>query len=353
MELANTLNMLNHTVEALKIYIKAIEIQPRLDSALYNYGYTLKKLGRIPQAIEAYQRVLERKPDYALAHFGISSAYLTIGDFARGWDEYEWRWQAYNESPKKFDRPVWDGSDIEGKTILMYAEQGLGDTLQFVRYAKMVKERGATIIFQTQAPLTSLLALCPYIDHVVPRGHQLPSFDYQVPLMSLPRIFKTRLETIPAQVPYLYAAPQLIDHWSARLAEDTSKLKIGICWQGNAQYNTPSLRRAVAAKSIPLEMLAWLSRIEEVSIYNLQQVDGLDQLKALDPSFKIHVFEDDFDKSNGRFMDTAAVIKNLDLVISVDTAIGHLAGGLGVPVWLLLPFPTDWRWLQNRKDSPW
>ena len=352
MELANTFNMLEHTEQALALYIKALEVKPNLNAALYNFGFTLKKLGRTHEAIHIYQKVLEQNPDYALAHFGLASACLTIGDFKRGLEEYEWRWQAYNEDPVLFDVPLWDGSNLSGKTIIIYTEQGLGDTLQFIRYTKLIKEQGATIIFQTQRPLKDLIKRCPYIDCIITKNDPAPAADYQIPLMSLPRVFSTRVETIPADIPYLYADPQRVAHWHNQLAHDKN-FKLGICWQGNAHYQTQSLRRAVAAKSLPLATLAQLSTINGVSVYSLQHVDGTEQFSELDSRYVVHTFGDDFDKTHGRFMDSAAVIENLDLIISVDTSIAHLAGGLGKPVWLLLPYPTDWRWLTDRTDSPW
>lgn len=352
LELANTLNILDRTEESLALYIRALEIQPTNLAALHNFAYSLNKMSRPHDAIMVFKKLTELSPNYALAHFNLSAALLRVGNFEEGWKEYEWRWQAYNESSKRFAQPLWEGEDLRGKRIVVFAEQGLGDTKQFMRYVPMLKEKGAYVIFETQAALINLLRLCPYLDEVIIRNEKLPDFDFQIPLMTLPLRFNTTVETIPHKIPYLYADPKLVTEWKEKLSADKN-FKIGICWHGNGNYPTQPLRRSVESKSIPLAKLAQLAKLEHVSIYSLQQIDGLDQLASLDQDTKIIQFPADFDKKNGRFMDTAAVMLNLDLVISVDTSTVHLAGGLGVQTWLLLPEPPDWRWILNRTDSPW
>jgi tetratricopeptide (TPR) repeat protein len=352
MELANTHNMLDNCDDCLRLYRRLLELNPNSVSALYNFGYTIKKMGFIEQALEIYNKVLTKSPDYGLAHFSRALTYLTLGDFDRGWPEYEWRWGAYDESPKKFKQPIWDGSDLRGKTILIYAEQGLGDTLQFIRYAKVLKNMGATVFFLTQQPLKDLIAKCPYIDKVATSAHDLPNFDLQIALMSIPMVVKTRQETVPAEIPYLFSQDNLDKEWKEKLSNDKN-FKIGICWQGNSQYRTQFLRHVVAAKSMKINYFEPIAKLPGVSIYSLQKINGTDQMKTLDPSVIIHEFQGDFDNSHGRFMDTAAVMKNLDLVISVDTSICHLAGGLGLPVWVPLPLPADWRWMLDTETTPW
>ncbi len=354
MDLANCLNMVNRNEESLEMYQKILEKNPNVISALYNFGFTLKKMDNLDRALEVYQRVLDKKPDYAPVHFSLSSIYLALGDLEHGWDEYEWRWKTYTESAKKFNIPVWNGEDLSGKQLLIYAEQGLGDTLQFVRYAQVLKQQypGIRIVFETQAPLTELLKLQQYLDVVIPRKNQMPYCDYQIPVMSIPRLVKTRLDSIPADTPYIKASSERLAYWKEKLSEDKN-FKIGICWQGNARYSTQALRRAVAAKSMSLEAFKPLTKIPGVSIYSLQQIDGLEQLKTCSFKDKIITFDDDFDKKYGGFMDTAAVASHLDLVISVDTGVCHLAAAMDVPTWILVPFPADWRWLRNRTDSPW
>lgn len=352
LQLANTLNMMEELDEALTLYQRILEINPNITAALYNYGYTLKKMNRIEEAIAIHDKVLKLKPDYSLAQFSQSLSYLTLGDWKRGWPAYESRWAAYNESPKKLPQPLWDGSNAYGKTIFLYAEQGLGDTYQFIRYAELVKKQGATVIVETQKPLKSILGLCPYIDRLLVTGEAPPACDAQLALMSLPMVFNTRIHTVPQNIPYLHADPELVDIWKERLAHDTN-LRVGLCWQGNANYRTQALRQAVAAKSMHAATFIPLAEIEGVSFYSLQKVSGDDQIESIKDQLYIHNFGADFDNEHGRFMDTAAVMKNLDLVISVDTSTCHLAGGLGVPVWVMLPFPADWRWLLDRTDTPW
>lgn len=354
MDLANALNMLNHHEEALQLYQHIVEKNPNAISALYNFGFTLKKMDMLDRALEIYKQVLEKKPDYAPVHFSLSSIYLALGDFEKGWPEYEWRWKAYNERSHKTDIPLWNGENLTNQTLLICTEQGLGDTIQFVRYLKLLKAKHphAKLIIETQSALAYLLRLQPYIDHVIARHEQRPHCDYQIPLMSIPNIVKTRLATIPADIPYIAADESRIATWKEKLSQDKN-FKIGICWQGNARYSTQALRRAVAAKSLPLQALKPLSEIPGVSLYSLQQIDGVDQIKECDFKDKLTLFDQDFDTTHGAFMDTAAVVPHLDLVISVDTATCHLAAAMGVPTWIILPFPADWRWLRNRTDSPW
>lgn len=354
MDLANVYNMLDQYENALEWYQCIIQKNANAFSALYNFGFTLKKMGKLDRALEIYQQVLAKKPDYAPVHFSLSSIYLTLGDLEKGWAEYEWRWKAYSENPKKSNAPEWKGESLDGKSILIYAEQGLGDTLQFIRYLKLLKEKypDSRLVFETQASLTSLLKIQPYIDQVIPRRQHLPTCDYQIHVMSLPYVVRTRLETIPADIPYLAPDGQREAFWKEKVAQDTN-FKIGICWQGNAQYTTQSLRRAVAKKSLPLQAMEPLSKLPGVSIYSLQQVNGLEQIPECTFKDSIVFFDEQFDTQHGAFMDTAAVMKQLDVVISVDTGVCHLAAAMGVPTWILLPFPADWRWMLNRSDSPW
>ncbi len=354
MDLANALNMLNHNEEALELYKAIVESNPGAISALYNFGFTLKKMGKLEDALKIYQEVLSKKPDYAPVHFSLSSIYLSLGDFERGLPEYEWRWKAYNQNDRTDTIPLWNGENLSGRTLLVCAEQGLGDTIQFVRYLKFLKVKypSATLIIETQSALAHLLRLQPYIDHVIARNTQRPRCDYQIPLMSIPLRVQTRLETIPADTPYLQADESRVAFWKEKLSHDTN-FKIGICWQGNARYSTLALRKAVAAKSLALQSLKPLTELEGVSIYCLQKVDGLDQITECDFKDKLITFDEEFDSKHGSFIDSAAVMQQLDLVISVDTSPCHLAAAQGVPTWIVLPFPADWRWFLDRSDSPW
>lgn len=360
LELANTLHLIDAPEEALKLYEKILEQHPDNHHVLYNFGYTLKKMGYIKLALEAYDRVLDQEPNYALAHFSRALSYLTLGDWHRGWKEYEWRWQAYDETPKKYDSPLWNGSDINGKRLLIYAEQGLGDTIQFIRYAELIKKMGAYVVVQTQGPLKDLLKLCPYIDEIYARGEALPQCDAHIAMMSLPLMFNTEVETTPHSIPYIFAKPELVDYWANKLATDPSlkpnspkDIKIGICWQGNPNYRTQFLRQAVASKSMHVKQFSPLARMKGITLYNLQKMGGEDQLKELDADIHIRCFDEDFDTTHGRFMDTVAVMKNLDLIITIDTGTCHVAAALGIPTWNLLPNPADWRWMLERNDTPW
>jgi len=353
LDYANNLNLVHRTQEALEQY-KKIETDNHTN-VLHNIAYTLKKLNRMEEALTYYEKVIAVKPDHAEAHFGLGCTLIMLENFIDGFAEYEWRW---NRKTQPFPPPVgikkWNGVDnLQGKTILLQAEQGLGDTFQFIRYAQLIKARGAYVVFASQKPLMKLLSNLDYIDEVV-SIHLLPPppCDYYVSLMSLPHILGTEVETIPNKIPYLKADPNLVAHWQKELADDTN-FKIGICWQGNPNYSTPFLRSAVANKSVQLKQFETIANIPGVSLYCLQKMSGEEQLKNLPEGFNLHVFGPDFDNKHGRFMDTAAVMKNLDLVLTVDTSIAHLAGGLNVPVWVLLPEPADWRWMLRETNSPW
>jgi Flp pilus assembly protein TadD len=352
-ELGNTYNLVNRLDESMAIYQDLNRRIPNHPSILYNIAFTFKKLGQLDKALPFYNRTLELNPDHSEALFSRGLAYLVLGDFEKGWEGYEWRYSRPSQgSLRTYDQPRWDGSDLNGKTILLHAEQGLGDTFQFIRYAKLVKEKNGIVIAAVQKPLVTIMKLCKHIDHVISLDETPPHFDVHSPLMSLPFALKTRIDTIPNEHPYLHADEQLVSHWQKELSQDKN-FKIGICWQGNDNYATPLLRATVAQKSVHPREFAPLSTIPGVSLYSLQKTTGTDQLNDLPDTVKIITFDGDFDQSNGRFMDTAAVIKNLDLVITVDTSICHLVAGLGMDVWVMLPNPADWRWMMNRTDTPW
>jgi tetratricopeptide (TPR) repeat protein len=353
LEFANTLNMANHTHHALEVYHKILQILPNNTSTLYNIAYTLKKLNRIEEALPYYDKVLSLEPDHSEAHFGLGLAFLAQGNFERGWQEYEWRWKREGQGgPRMLSKPLWDGASLNNKTILLHAEQGLGDTLQFIRYAQEIKKRyDVKIIFASQDALIPLMKLCPYLDQIVSLRDQVPYHDTQAPLLSLPYIMKTRIESIPCSIPYLYADQNLVQLWKEKL--DKNNFKVGICWQGNSNYNTHFLRTTVAAKSIKLQQFTPLFSLENVTVYNLQKNTGESQTQDIKHYPSFISFDKTFDDTHGRFMDTAAVIKNLDLMITIDTSMAHLAAGLGIPTWVLLPEPADWRWMIDKTDTPW
>lgn len=352
-ELAGILVALEQYEEALELYTKALTLDPSSITTFYNFGFTLKKLGHLDEAIAMYTQILNQKPDYALARFSRSLAYLTQGNFEAGWPEYEWRWLAGEEKKPVLTIPLWDGSSLLGKKIFVYGEQGLGDTFQFVRYLQQLKNDGAYIIFAPQRALIPLMKLLPYVDEVQ-RLHEPCSADYHAPLMSLPWLCKTTLETIPADIPYLTADPELVNAWKQILDENAKHCyRIGICWHGNSQYKDPALQHAVEQKSCALKQFAQLATIPDVQLFSLQKISGLREIETLENAGFLTIFDDTLDTISGRFMDTAAIITQLDLVITVDTSIAHLAGALGIETWVLLPEPADWRWMREKIDSPW
>jgi Flp pilus assembly protein TadD len=311
------------------------------DNALahLNLGAVLRDLDRIDESIAHVQQALRIDPNMGHAHMQLAWAWLLRGDFERGWREYEWRWRCPGAKFPQFPQPVWDGMPIHGKTIMLHAEQGLGDSIQFVRYASLLARPGAKVIVYCPQSLQKLLATAPGVAQAIIDARKLGAFDCWCPMLSLPLRFGTNLATMPAELPYLSPDPALSAKWADVMAGDPRGLRVGLCWAGNrANYNDVN-------RSIPLEMLSLLGRVPDVVFYSLQV--GADS-PATPPFAMI-----DRTSQIKDFADTAALVSRLDLVISVDTAVAHLAGALGKPVWLLVPFAPDWRWLLERPDSPW
>jgi tetratricopeptide (TPR) repeat protein len=330
--------------DASVAFQRALEHQPNQAKAYYGLGYALGEQGKLEEAASCFQQAVRLRPDDADAHWGLALSWLILGEFEQGWPEYEWRWRLNGWSPRQL--PTLSGmAPLAGRTILLYSEGGLGDTLQFVRYAAVVKQYGGRVIVGCQKSLLPLLASCPGIDRLVGTGSALPPFDLQAPLMSLPRILKTSRSSVPAEIPYLFPDASLQRKWLCRLKR-YSGFKIGIAWQGNPRFNRDQQR------SIPLVHFAPLAR-PGVCLISLQKNQGAEQLHAIADQFPVIDLGDRLDKRSAAFMDTAAVMKNLDLVITSDTAIAHLGGALGVPVWVALSFVPEWRWLLQREDSPW
>lgn len=327
--------------EAEACFQRCLRLKPDHPDAHNNLGVLFEQLRRIDDAIACYRECLRLKPDSPDTHKNLALALLLRGDYPRGWAEYEWRWKAPAAQVRNFSQPRWDGRSLDNEPVLLFAEQGLGDTIQFARYARLVKERGAAVLVECPVEVEQLLKRCPGIDRVIPQGAPLPDFAYQVPFMSLPGVFGTTVETVPAGVPYLSADPRLIDTWGKELA-GISGMRVGIVWQGSQRY------AGDAHRSAALRELAPLAGVAGVRLISLQKGYGSDQLQQV-PEWKVL----DLGSRVKDFADTAAVMMHLDLVISVDTAVAHLAGALGVPVWLALSTASDWRWLQGREDSPW
>jgi len=331
--------------DAIIAYQNAIARKPNFPEAYGNLGNALRDKGLIDQAIEVYRRAIALQPEFAQAHTNLAFALLLRGDFRQGWEEYEWRWE-WKEFPltsSKFVQPQWDGSDPGNRTILLHPEQGLGDTIQFIRYATLVSERGGKVIFCCHPELWRLLQGFPGIEKCVRPGEMFPRFDFHCPLLSLPRAFQTTLESIPAKVPYLCLDPKLVELWQNRLAACSRGFKVGLVWAGSPRKQNDRHRSMKLADLVPLMQLPG------ARFFSLQKGAAAAQVRTLPEGTELA----DWTTELTDFADTAALIANLDLVISVDTAVAHLAGAMGKAVWTLLPFAPDWRWLLNRDDSPW
>jgi len=346
--LGNALRELGRLDEAAAELGLAAERAPGHPAVHLSLGCALHELGRPDEAAACHRRALALAPDNPEAHWNLGLALLLAGDLAAGWPEYAWRRLAEGGPRRSFPRPAWDGGDLAGRTILLHAEQGLGDVLQFIRYLPWIKARGAAVtIVESPTALLRLLRGVAGIDRLIPTGGAaLPEHDRHAPLPELPHLFATTEDTIPAAVPYLSPEPELVAMWRERLAAGPPGLKVGIAWQGNPHG------RIDRGRSPPLAALAPLAAVPGVRLISLQRRDGLEQLAGLPGGMVIESLGDDVD-TGGAFTDTAAIMATLDLVISSDTAIAHLAGALGVPAWVALKRVPDWRWQLGRADSPW
>lgn len=335
------LNALGRSEEASASCKQAMRLNPFLDGAYVNLGMAYHDLARYDEAREAYEKTTRINPGNPDAHWNLSLLLLLNGEFERGWEEYEWRWRRTATPPRPFKQALWDGSALAGRTILLHAEQGLGDTLQFVRYAQQVKARGGRVIVECQAPLATLVSTCDGVDEVVVQGSPLPAFDVHAPLLSLPRIFQTQINSVPNQTPYLQVPARDPAQIEAAIAAHNGQFKIGIVWAGRPTH--PNDRN----RSCELALFGALSAQPNVALFSLQKGERCADLAAG------VVVATDLGGMINDFSDTAAAIARLDLVISVDTSVAHLAGALGKPTWVLLPSVPDWRWMLTREDTPW
>ena len=336
----------NH-LQAIDLLSQAIAINPSFAPCYYNRGNALQELKRLDEALASYDQAIRIKPDYADAYWNKSLALLLDGQFTQGWQEYEWRWKSKQITEKigavrAFTQPLWLGEQsFQDKTILLYGEQGLGDTIQFCRYADLVSKLGAKVILEVQPALVPLLKDLEGVSQIIAKGTMLPEFDYQCPLLSLPLAFKTVLETIPSSAQYIQSDNIKVSTWRAKLGEKT-KLRVGIVWSGSTGHKNDhnrSLTLAQIVSHLP-------SQYQYICLQKeLREIDKL----VLSNNPHIQFYGDDLKD----FTDTAALCELMDVVISVDTSVAHLAGALGKPTWVLLPYAPDWRWLLDRVDSPW
>jgi tetratricopeptide (TPR) repeat protein len=341
---ANALLRLNRVAEAVAAYDRALELSPNNAPLFANRAAALRRLDRPHEALMSATRALAIKPDLAHARFVEAVARLSLGDFGAGWRAYEARWQVgwLASQRRDFSAPLWLGEEsLAGKTILLHAEQGLGDTIQLARYAPLLAARAATIVLEVQPELVRLLSAMPGVTSVVARKAPLPGYDFHCPLLSLPLACGTTLETIPADTPYLAPGEGDAAAWRARLPRGRSL--VGLVWSGERSHDNDlnrSMRLATLAPVLDLPGIGFVSLQHEVRDEDSGLLRSRGDVSAIGAAFK-------------DFADTAAAIAALDAVIAVDTAVAHLAGAMGKPLFLLLPFAADFRWLRGRADSPW
>ena len=342
--LGKALSQMGCGEEAVAALREALRLAPESAEAHFNLATGLKRLGHLREALVHFDESVDRWPDNPLARVNRSTTLLLTGDYSRGWLEYEWRWRLPGMAQPSLPGPVWDGKPIPGGTVLLHAEQGVGDTLQFVRYAALVRRLVGRVVLLVPGRLIPLLSSYTGIDAFADEQALLPACDAHAHLMSLPTVLRMTSADVPADVPYLSADQGLVESWKQRMA-DVIGLRVGVCWQGNPLHPEDTFR------SFPLAQLETLARIPGVRLVSLQRGPGVEQMA--DVPFPIVDLGDGLDQQAGSFMDTAAVIMNLDLVVTADTAVAHLAGALGAPVWIALAHVPDWRWLMGRPDSPW
>ncbi len=343
--LGNALRSKGELEEAAAAYREAIKVRPNFAEAHSNLGSTFKEEGRLDDAISSYREAIARNSEYADAHVKLAQTLLLRGEFEAGWPEWEWRLKLDNSaSPdREFPELRWDGGDLAGRTILIYGESGLGDTIQFSRYLPMVAERGGRVIAQAPKELIGFLGQVPGVEQWVAAGEKPPAFDVQCPLLSLPGLLDTNLQNIPGQQSLLKADEKLAEGWRNKTFQQPGGVKVGLVWAGSRKNKNDRNR------SVNLDVLAPLAAISGIRFYSLQKGDAAKDAQKPPEGMEIVDWTDELRD----FADTAALVGNLDLIISVDTSVAHLAGAMGKPVWILLPFLPDWRWMVDREESPW
>jgi Flp pilus assembly protein TadD len=342
--LAKALHARHNYKEAEDHFLAALEIDPDHADSLSGLAAIGLIRGQWAAATKYCQRVLQLRPDDPEAHFLLGTLLLTVGDFERGWPEFEYRTRCPTIAGRKFSQPRWDGSSRPGEAILLYGEYGLGDVLQFIRYTPGVSKRAKRVFIEVPSSLLPLLESSGF-PNLVAHDKPLTHFDYQLPLTSLPGVFKTTLSTIPAEVPYIFADASYLEKWRPRLAM-VEGFKVGVHWQGSLEYQNDRHRSMQLANFEPL------ASVPRVRLISLQKGPGEGQIADVANRFSVVELEG-LDEEGGAFMDTAAVMHQLDLVITSDSAVAHLAGAMGIRTWLVIPFSADWRWFLDRDDCPW
>ncbi len=336
-----------HFEEAVSAYTMAVRLNPADALSHSNLGSALLELGHGEAARSSCQTAINLKPDEADFHLNLSFVLLKTGALREGWEKFEWRWRTPQMARfyRNFVEPLWHGEAAAGKTLLVHAEQGFGDTLQFCRYAPLAAALGLRIILEVQKPLVRLLGSLPGVDRVIGQGDELPPFHFHAPVMSLPRAFGTEVSTIPGKTPYLHADEDAAASWGQRVAALAGQRpRIGLLWTGNPRAHSPILAAISRRRAMAPELFAPLCAIQDLAFFSLQKEGA-----APPPEFPLIDLMDEVKD----FADTAALIANLDLVISVDTAVAHVAAAIGKKVWLLNRFDSCWRWFMGRRDSPW
>lgn len=335
--------------EAERSYERALKLDPRYVAAHTNLATCRGMQGHLAEALAQYDLAMWLKPNALSCRWNRALALLHLGRWEEGFREYEWRWKRPQTPMRAMPKPLWGGSPLQDKTILVWMEQGLGDAIQFVRYTALLKRQGARVIAECAEPLVRVVASCRNIDELIHEGKPLPDYDFHVPAMSLPWLTGTTLENVPAEVSYLGAEVERMKRWGQHLAAVTppDAFKIGVAWAGNPHHQFDRYR------STRLSELERLARVPGVRLFSLQRGPGAEQVAALRGRFPLTELLDPKIPASEGWADAAAIMKHLDLVVTVDTATAHLAGALGVRTWVALSTISDWRWLEHREDSPW
>jgi Tetratricopeptide repeat len=344
--LGKSLGRMRRFDDAIACFDRAAQLSPGYVNAYKNKAKALYFKGDLAATMATHQEVLRLLPDDAETHMNVGMIWLSHGDAARGWPEYEWRWKTKDGALPTLAQPLWDGSSLDGKSILLTPEQGIGDCVEFVRYGSVLKERYNTrVVFYCPRALVTLLRGCRGIDELVESGQPAPRTDFFAPLLHVPAVLKHSPADFPGEVPYLIPDEALVKAWRERLAGYQGR-KIGISWRGSPKHPADRMR------SIPLAQFAPLARAAGGQLFSLQKGPGSEELAPLAGQLKIVDLGRQLDETTAAFVETAAVLKNLDLLVACDTAIAHVAGALGVPVWLAVGNVPDWRWMFGRDDSP-